>query len=66
MIRLPCRRRVVADARADGLCQRLRLFCRAVGEQDIHLSALRRGARERAAHVACADKTDLHIVVPLS
>ena len=26
----------------------------------------RRGARERAAHVARADKTDLHVVVPLS
>ena len=60
LVRPLCRRGVIADRRADARGQRLRLFRRAVGKQDLRLAALCRGACQRAAHVARADKSDLH------
>ena len=51
---------VAAHNGPDALRERLRLCLRAVGEQHLHLAASGRRARQRAAHISCADKADLH------
>lgn len=45
--------------------ERLCLCLGAVGKQHLRLAAFRGGARQCAAHIACADKTDLHVAFPL-
>ena len=51
---------VAAHNGPDALRERLRLCLRAVGEQHLHLAASGRRARQRAAHISCADKANLH------